>query len=177
MIARSPTQRATAFFGALAGLLAGCGYNLVGRASNLPADVREVYVRPFANQTPRAQAEQLLTQAIADEMVTRQRLRVVGAPEEADAELAGTVTGFGVTPVTFDPNGRATEYEISITAQVEFRRQGSDEILWSSDHYLFRENYPVDLTETGYFDQENLAIERVAERFAETLVTDLLEGF
>jgi hypothetical protein len=87
------------------------------------------------------------------------------------------VVGFGVTPVTFDPDGRATEYEISITARMLFRRAASDDVLWSNERYQFRESYPIEVSETGYFDRENLAIEEVAGHFAETMVSDLLEGF
>ena len=154
-----------------------CGYALVGRASNVPADVRRVYVKPFENRTPRPQVEQIVTRAIADELVTRQRFAVVGDATSADAEISGVVLGFGVTPVTFDTNGRATEYEISITSQVRFRRTTDDQTLWSNDRYLFRQSYPLDISESGYFDRENLAIEDVAGRFAETMVSDLLEGF
>ena len=61
-----------------------CGYALVGRGtSNIPAEVREVYVRPLENRTQRTQVEQALTRAIADEMVTRNRFSVVGAAEGA----------------------------------------------------------------------------------------------
>jgi hypothetical protein len=35
----------------------------------------------------------------------------------------------------------------------------------------------VDTQELEYFDRENLALESAADRFAETVVTDLLEGF
>ncbi len=155
----------------------GCGYALVGRASNLPADVETVFVRPLENRTARSQIEQLLTQAIADELVTRHRLRVASSAAEADAQLGGAVTAFGVTPVTFDEDGRATEYEISIAAEMAFTRVATDEVIWSRDHYQFRQNYPVEVSETEFFDRENLAIAEVAEKFAETLVTDLLEGF
>lgn len=155
----------------------GCGYALVGRGSNLPSDVRRVYLSPFENQTQRTQAEQFLTEAIADELVTRQRFAVVASAVEADAVLSGTVMGFGVTPVTFDSQGRATEYEISITARVAFQRTGSDELLWSNDRYLFRENYTVDVDQAAYFDREDEALEEAARRFAETMVSDLLEGF
>lgn len=156
----------------------GCGYALVGKGSNIPEDVRQVYVQPFENQTQRTQAEQFLTEAIADEMVTRQRFAVASSAREADAVLSGTVVGFGVTPVTFDNQGRATEYEISITARVAFRRSGGDgEVLWSNDRYLFRENYPVEVDQADYFDREDLALEEASRRFAETMVSDLLEGF
>ena len=157
---------------------AGCGYALVGRASNLPADVRQVFVRPLENRTPRTQVEQFLTTAITEELVTRQRFTLVASTAEADAELVGTVTAFAVTPVTFDAQGRATEYEIAITARVSFRRTGTEEaVLWSSERYVFRESYPVEVSEIGYFDQEDTALRDAAKRFAETMVSDLLEGF
>ncbi len=163
---------------ALAMLAVGCGYSLVGRGSNLPPDVREIFIRPLENQTPRSQVEQALTNAIADELVTRQRFAVVQSEAESDAVLAGAVTGFTVTPVTFDAEGRATEYQIAVIARMSFRRTGPEgAVLWSNDRYLFRENYQVEVSETGYFDQEDAAIEDVAESFAETMVSDLLEGF
>jgi outer membrane lipopolysaccharide assembly protein LptE/RlpB len=158
--------------------LTGCGYALVGRASsNVPADVRNVYVRPLENRTQRTQVEQALTRAIADEMVTRNRFSVVGTAEGADAELSGTVVGFDVRPVTFDAAGRATQYEIVVLAQMAFKRVGSDDVIWSNDRYTFRESYEVEATEAEYFDREDEAIEDAAERFAETMVSDLLEGF
>lgn len=157
--------------------LAGCGYALVGRGSNLPEDIREVYIAPLENRTQRSQVEQVLTRAIADEMVTRRRFAVVAAPEGADATLSGAVVGFNSTPVTFDNTGRATEYEIAITAQVKFQRVGSEDAIWSNDRYVFRQSYPVEDVEAGFLDREDEAIEEAAERFAETMVSDLLEGF
>ncbi|HEV2853615.1 MAG TPA: LPS assembly lipoprotein LptE [Thermoanaerobaculia bacterium] len=163
---------------ALAASLGGCGYALVGRGSTVPADIRSVYLQPLENRTQRSQVEQALTRAIAEELVTRQRFAVVGSEGEANAEILGAVTGFGVTPVTFDPGGRATEYEISITAQITFKRVGeTGQVLWKSDRYTFRENYPVDPSAAEYFDREDEAIETASQRFAETLVTNLLEGF
>lgn len=155
----------------------GCGYALAGRGGNIPEEVQDVYLAPFENQTQRSQVEQFVTQAIATELVKRRRFSIVNSAESADAQLTGTVTAFGVTPVSFDNDGRATEYEISITAAVEFRRLDTDEVLWSNSRYLFRENYPVDDTSTSYFDRENDAIEEAAERFADIMVSDLLVGF
>ncbi len=217
--------------------LSGCGYALVGRGSNLPPDIKNVYLRPLENRTPRSQVEQALTRAIADELVQRQRFSVIGAPEGADAEISGAVVAYGATPVTFDAEGRATEYEIAITAQIVFKRTGGDatppippttvtgqvtapapadetgattgtvpepppaipgttgtppgtpgapgrpaapvvdpSIIWSNDRYTFRETYEISANE-NYVDLEDDAIERAAERFAETMVSDLLEGF
>lgn len=158
-------------------LATACGYALVGRGVNLPEELREVYIKPLENRTPRSQVEQFLTRAIAEEMVTRRRFAVVASAEGADAELSGAVVGFSATPVSFDDTGRATEYEISIVAQVSFRSIADDKVLWSNDSYNFRESYAVEVSEGAFFDREDQAIENAAERFAETMVSDLLEGF
>jgi outer membrane lipopolysaccharide assembly protein LptE/RlpB len=162
----------------LAGALAGCGYGLVGRGSNIPPDIKSVYLQPLENRTPRTQVEQFLTRAIADELVTRHRFSVVSSPTGADAEISGSVVSFGATPVTFDNTGRATAYEISIIAQVLFKRLDKEQhVLWKNDRYLFRESYPVQVTGTGYVDLENTALDTASKKFAQTMVSDLLEGF
>jgi hypothetical protein len=164
-----------------AGALGGCGYALVGRGSTLPPDVREVYLKPFENGTGRARVDQILTQAVADELVTRQRFAVVASDAGADAELAGTVTGFDVRPVSFDADRRGTEYEIAITARVSLRRVGQTDpaalALWQNDRYQFRDSYKLEASELGFQDREIPAIEAAAQKFAETMITDLLEGF
>ena len=69
----------------------------------------------------------------------------------------------------------ATLYHRS--AQVSFKRKGSDDLIWSNDRYVFRESYPIDPDSPDYFDRENEAIREASERFAESMVADLLEGF
>lgn len=156
----------------------GCGYTLVGRGSFLPEDIRTIYVAPLENRTLQGQVEQILTTAITGEFVKRRRFEVVNDRGDADAEMLGAVTGFGATPVAFDQDGRATRFEISITAAMVFRRTDEAKtVLWASDRYLFRRQYELELSSTDFFDPQNVAVEEVAEEFAETLVIDVLEGF
>jgi len=156
---------------------AGCGYTLVGRASNIPDDVRAVFLQPLENATARVQVDQILSRALADELVTRQRFAVLSSAEGADAEIAGSVVGFVVNPVSFDADGRATEYEISITAKMSFRRLAPEQVLWQNDRYTFSQSYQLEASELGYQDRETAAITATAKKFAETVITDLLEGF
>ncbi|MEO1086710.1 MAG: LPS assembly lipoprotein LptE [Acidobacteriota bacterium] len=161
----------------------GCGYALVGRASNIPDDIRKIYVEPLVNQTQRQQVEQLLTQAIVDELVTRRRFEVINDLADADAILRGKVLQVAIRPVTFDTAGLADNFEIAINADMRFERPptGGDvdpEVIWKNARYVFRQDYPLENAGAlSFFDRENLAIEETSERFAETLVTDLLEGF
>lgn len=161
----------------VAGLAAGCGYSLVGRAANIPPDVQRVYLQPFENRTERVNIDQLLTQAVADELVTRQRFAIVATRDLADAELVGVVTGFDVRPVTFDEDRRGTEFEITISASVRLSRISPELDLWKNDRYRFRDSYPLEADELGFLDRETPAIEATAGKFAESMVTDLLEGF
>ena len=159
-------------------MFVGCGYALVGRGSNIPDDVERVFLQPLENRTTRAQVEQIINQSIADEIVLRGRFDLTNGAEGSDAVLAGEITGFRVTPVSFDDQGLAEEYEISISAKMEFRRVGGDEeVLWRSDNYVFRENYELEEDDVSFFDRENVAIAQVSIVFAKTLLTDLMEGF
>lgn len=160
----------------------GCGYTLVGRGNNLPEDIRQVFIEPLVNGTPRTQVEQILTQAISDELVIRRRFDLVNNEADADAVLRGKVVGFRVKPITFDANGLADNFEIEIKADMKFERvppPGEDEgeVIWANSRYSFRQDYPLQDSGLSDFDRETLAIEDTSERFAETLVTDLLEGF
>jgi len=158
--------------------LSACGYALVGHSNFLDPGIRTIQVPAFVNRTTRVELEQRVTQAVADEFVSRGRLKLVSAPSDADVILKGSIDSFGIFPVAFNAQGRATQYQISITANIELLdHRSEDKVLWKNDQYRFTENYQVNLDSTDAFDQETRAIQDIAVRFAETLVTNLLEGF
>jgi len=156
-----------------------CGYTLVGTAQNLlPPTVHTIQAPAFVNRTTRVELEQRVTQAVADEFVSRGRLRLVTVPKDADVILRGSIDSFGIFPIAFNAQGRATQYQISITANIELvDHRAEDKVLWKNDQYRFTENYQTNTESTDAFDQETRAIREIAVRFAETLVTNLLEGF
>lgn len=156
-----------------------CGYALVGRGSNLPVDIRAIYISPLGNRTTTAQVEQILGVAIAEEMVLRQRFDVTTSEAGADAVLEGSILGVRLIPVTFNEQGFAEDFEISIRAFMLLRRTDEDKtILWANPEYDFRESYELDLGgDTGVFEREIQAVEDLASVFAKSLITDLMEGF
>ncbi len=160
-------------------LLDGCGYGLVGRTSSLPPDIEEIYIQPLSNRTLREQIDQEFTRAITNEFLRRPRFKIVNTANEADAVLTGEVSNFQVRAVLFgaEDEGRAREYEILVLARMEFRRSGTEEVIWQQPFYQFRENYTFDLDPLSFTDREDLAVLEVADEFAETLVIDILEGF
>jgi outer membrane lipopolysaccharide assembly protein LptE/RlpB len=158
-------------------LLAGCGYALVGHSNFLDPSIRTIEVPAFVNRTTRVELEQRVTQAVGEELVSRGRLQLVNDPKQAHVILRGSIDTFNIFPIAFD-QGRATRYQISITAHIELvDHRNEDKVLWKNDQYRFTENYEVNLGTTDAFDQETRAIQEIAVRFAEGLITNLLEGF
>lgn len=165
-----------AFLAVVAGAV-GCGYSLVGRGSTLPATIRVIRFRTLANETSRVGVEQRVSREVARELATRGRFEVKAGEAQADAELSGAVTQFDLYAVAFDELGRAKEYQVAVTARIALKTQPDDKVLWENPAYTFRENYTLPGSAASYADRENEAIDRVAERFAASLVSSLLEGF
>ncbi len=157
----------------------GCGYHLVGTSSSLPASIRSLCVAPFVNQTERNELDQRLAEALTQEWVKRGRFQLVSTPEQADAVLSGTIVQAVAMPVQFDQQGRATEYQLMLVADVQLvDRSGEKPVtLWHDKRFSRNTSYTVDASATDYFDRETEAIERLSRDFARSLVVTILEGF
>ena len=155
----------------------GCGYSLVGKGSTLPEGIKVVQFTTLENRTQRAGLEQRLSAEIARELASRGRFKVQSGAEGANALLSGAVSGFDLYPVSFDAQGRATDYQVRVTAQVSLKTVPEGATLWENPSYTFRDNYQFSSSAASYVDRENEAIDKVAGRFAQSLVTSLLEGF
>jgi outer membrane lipopolysaccharide assembly protein LptE/RlpB len=158
-------------------LSTGCGYSLVGQASSLPESIKVVQFTTLENMTPRVGLEQRLSAEIARELASRGRFRVQSQRDGANAVLSGAVTSFNLFPVAYDTQGRATDYQVQITARISLKTVPDEKALWENPAYTFRDNYQFSASAASYVDRENEAIDRVAGRFAQSLVTSLLEGF
>ncbi|MGH9441205.1 MAG: LPS assembly lipoprotein LptE [Thermoanaerobaculia bacterium] len=165
---------------ALAASSAACGYALVGRGSFLPESVKRVSFPTFKNSTPRVGLEQRLSKAVAAELASRGRFSVSAREGDGDAELTGEILSFALYPVAADSLGRATQYQIQIVVKVALTQTADSKVIWKNDAYAFRENYDVaaaNVSAANFSDLENVAIDAEAGRFAQSLVTSILEGF
>ena len=153
-----------------------CGYSLVGRASTLPPNIKVIQFQTLVNQTPLAGVEQRLSGEIARELAARGHFRVQPGPEGADAALTGAVMRFDFYPVAFDASGQATQYQVAVTARVALKSLPEDKPIWENPAYTFRENYSFE-GPGSYVDRQNQTIDKVSAKFAQSLVSSLLEGF
>jgi outer membrane lipopolysaccharide assembly protein LptE/RlpB len=156
-------------------LTTGCGYRLLGAAGALPPSVTSVAVMPFERQVPVVQVEQRITEAVTRELAQRAKVRVTSTKEGAGAVLTGAVTGYGVLPMSYDSDGRANRYQITVSAKI--RLAGADgKVLYEAPSYRFSETYQRSSVPSTYVDYEVVAYDVVARDFARALVASILEG-
>ncbi len=159
--------------------VSGCGYHLVGTTSFLSEEIETLHVENFGNQTKWVAMDQRLMEALTLEWVRRRRLRLVDNPAQADVILSGTIQRLAVIPVSYDEQGRANEYQMSLQAMVQLKdvRAEEPEILWEDKAFSRRTSYAVDPIAVNYFDRQNVAMDELSKDFSSALVTAVLEGF
>lgn len=161
--------------------LAGCGYTLAGRGSSLPSHIRTIGVPLFGNQTSVFDIEQTLTQRVRLEFIGRGKYRVVPDETGTDAVLRGDITSITVRPTAFNDQNQASRYEIAVVVKVEFRDMTNNRILYENPAHTFTEQYEVTNTATAsdasFLGQNTNAVERLANDFAKTVVSSILEAF
>jgi outer membrane lipopolysaccharide assembly protein LptE/RlpB len=157
---------------------AGCGYHTAGHVLTLPDNVRTIAIPAFVNQTQTFKIEQMLTAAVVRELITRTHYRVIDqVNDDADAALHGTVLSTYTTPLTYDSRtGRAASVMVVISMKVSLLdKQGK--VLYQNPSYLFREQYEVSRDLNSFFEEDSPALQRLSRDFAQTLVSNILEGF
>lgn len=161
----------------LALLWSSCGYHIAGRGDAIPKEVRIIAVLPFFNTTARYKLDQHLTRAITHEFVSRTRFRVIPEDHDADAILRGGVTNIFVTPVIFDPaSGRATSIQVIAQLQVTLSDRAG-RVLYQNQNYEARERYEVAIDPKTYFEESEIAMDRLSQAVARNLVSAILEKF
>ncbi len=158
-------------------VLGSCGYHLAGTGSTLPRHIKKIYIPPIKNNTARAEVETYMTAALRDEMARRGK-EVVDKREDADAELVGSIDGFRVYPVGITTSGESRRFSIFITGKFVLKDLKTDMVLFSSSSYTFRDEYEAQGTgAVNFLSLQTEAIDKIARKFARSIVSTILEGF
>ena len=113
-------------------VLYGCGYQLAGKSTHLPAGVTSLAIPTFKNQTLEPGIEVALTQSFLREFMFDGRVRVL-SPKEADTILEGSIKTFRIQSVSYNESGLVQEYQVVVTMDLTLTKS-SGEILWREDN-------------------------------------------
>ncbi|MCX6573086.1 MAG: LptE family protein [Candidatus Aminicenantes bacterium] len=155
---------------------AGCGYRLRGTGSSLPPGIRTVSVPVFKNLTTRYELDVKLTRAVIDELVARGQVSVAADPAAADAVLEGEITGFTANPIGFTGAGQADRYTLTVTAKVTLKERATAKALFTNPAFIYQQEYSVP-PGSSFESVQTEAIDKIAGKFARSLVVSILEGF
>jgi hypothetical protein len=176
-------RRVLVLFAGFAVACSGCGYTLVGQGAFLPDYIQRIGIPMFENTTPVFEIEQQLTQEVMSEFIGRGPFEVSSAETGVDAVLLGTISQITIQPATFTAGQQASQYIFTLSAAIEFRDLATDEVLWENPVLTFSDTYEVasgtggQLDASTFFGQRSNAVERLAQDFAETVVSSILEAF
>jgi len=161
----------------------GCGYALSGRGTFLPDYIETIGIPMFENNTTAFEVEQLVTQQVRREFLGRGQYRVVPEADGVDSVLTGTIENIDIAPASFSEDQQASRYVFTLTAQIRFTDLTTGEMLWENPELVFSDEYEVASgggnveSVSSFFGQRSNAVERIAEDFAQTVVSSILEAF
>jgi hypothetical protein len=159
-------------------ILSSCGYRVVGKTDVLPKNVKTIAVSAFGNATTRYKISDLLAAAITREFISRTRYHIVADPNQADAVLSGSVVNFFAYPTTFDSQtGRAAGVQVILMMQLSLRNRSTNAVLFDRPHLEFRQVYELSVDPKAYFDESDVALDRLSRDAARSVVSAVLENF
>jgi len=160
------------------GTVGGCGYHVAGRTNSLPKSIHVIAVPALENKTTSYRIEQRLTTATVHEFLAKTSYRVVSDPASGDAVLRGKVLSLDAAPLLFDTaTGRATTMLVTVKCEIRFEERETGKVLYQTDNFLFRNQYEISTDVKSFFEEQDPALERLAQDFAARLVVAVTENY
>lgn len=157
--------------------LSSCGYHVAGSANVLPAEIHTIAVTPWKSFGIQYKLPNRLTEAVSRELISRTRYKIVANPAEADAVLSGAVVNMLSSATVADPvTGRSTGAQVTVRIQVRLADKAG-KTLFNRPNLEFRERYELSINPGQYFDESEVALDRLSRDVARTVVSAILENF
>ncbi len=157
---------------------AGCGYHMAGHNNALPKNIHVIAVVALENKTSGYRIEQKLTAATIHEFLARTQYKIVSNAAEGDAVLRGKVLSLDAAPLLFDTQtGRATTMLVTVKCEVTLTDSATSKVLYHNADFLFRNEYEISTDVRSFFEEQDPALDRVAQDFATRLVAAVVENY
>src|SRR5688572_29447937 len=160
-----------------------CGYALAGRGSFLPDYIKTLGIPMFGNATQYQTVEQVFTQKVRLEFQSSRRYTVVPSDEGVDGIVRGEISSISTSPVSLTDTQLAKRYRVTVVVKIAFEDVKAQKVLWENPALSFSDEY--DLANPGtsgadvsaFVGNERVALDRLSDDFARTVVSAILEAF
>jgi hypothetical protein len=166
-----------------------CGYHRLDRQQRAAAWAKPgetIRLARFRNLTPRLGLEDRFTKALENRLVAASPWRMVAQGEPSRWVLQGTLEDYKSRPIGLSLGtagskasvsaGAASRVEVAVVASVELLDGQTGAVVLSRRGLTFSNQYRVDQNFASFDSRELQVIESLADDFAESFLTQLLEG-
>jgi hypothetical protein len=168
-------------------LISGCGYHRLDRQPRKAAWAKRgetIRLARFRNLTPRLGLEDRFTKALENRVVAASPWRMVSQGEASRWVLRGTLEDFRSRPIGLTLGndkvkasaGSASRIEVVVVASVELLDGQTGAVVLARRGLTFSNQYRVDQNFASFDNRELQVLESLADDFAESFLTQLLEG-
>lgn len=152
----------------------GCGYRLAG-GGFINNDVTRVAVAMFENKSTESRAGISFTNELIREITAKTDTIVVGAGN-ATRKISGTVQSITFSTLSRSSSEDVMEREVKAMVDVVLTGAGG-KILWSVKNFSATESYTVSSSTVDDEANKREAVDLIAERVAERLVSRMTNDF
>ena len=174
-------------FGIIISITSACGYHQLDRQQRGVAWAKTgdtIRLARFRNLTPRLGLEDRFTKALENRVVAASPWRLVAQGEPARWVLQGSLESYVSRPIglslgtdrTKASAGTASRLEVSVVASVELLDGQTGAVVLTRRGLTFSNQYRVDQNYSSFESREQQVLESLADDFAESFLTQLLEG-
>jgi len=151
-----------------------CGYHVAGKWLDAGRGLT-IAVPTFTNRTTAYRIEQMLSEALRQELIRRTKF-TVQPQETGDVVVNGEVSNIILAPVIFNPQGRGSTYTVIVDLKITITDKRSNALLFQNDHLTQRDVFELAQNSAEYVPEDSAAMDRLARRFASYLVDSLLHA-
>lgn len=152
----------------------GCGYRLAG-GGYINSDVGRVSVAIFENKTSESRAGISFTNELIREITAKTDTVVVGVGD-AGRKISGTVRSISFSTLSRSSSEDVTERQVDAVVDVVLTGPGG-KILWSVKSLTATESYKVSTSSVDDEANKRAAVDLIAERVAERIVSQMTNDF
>ncbi|MBN2318033.1 MAG: hypothetical protein JXR49_03110 [Acidobacteria bacterium] len=156
--------------------IAGCGYRVRSSVGSLPEGIESLGIPTFENRTSQFKLEQWITGAVLKEFNARTRIDIHSRQSGADAVLLGEILSVQSTPVTYGSRSFGSAFLVTVRISAKMIRTKDSLVIWQNRSFTFRERYTLNSDVRDFFSEENPALDRLANAFAASLVSTIIES-
>jgi outer membrane lipopolysaccharide assembly protein LptE/RlpB len=155
-------------------LLSSCGYHFEG-GGYVGDDIRTMVVNVLENKSAESGAEVTFTNALIREILRVTDTRVV-RENESDHLLSGALETIRFQTLSRITTESVIERRVTATISLQIR-DGNGDVVWSVKDFTVDEDYTVSADNVTDENNKSKALEEIAEKAAERLVSQMLSNF